>query len=493
MPAPRVRFAPSPTGFLHVGGARTALFNWLFARGTGGVFVLRIEDTDESRERPEYRSEIFNALRWLGMDWDEGPMKGGAFGPYTQRERMHLYAEAKEKLKGGGFVYPCFCSSRWDEAQDFQDDEGDDPKQALRCACDNLSDAEVAERMKASAEEPALRFRVDPSVAHNVSDLVRGDVSFPPGEVEDFIITKAGGAPLYNFACVVDDALMQITHVIRGEEHLGNVPKQILMYKALGYEPPQFAHLPILLNNDRKKLSKRDGATAVGDYRRLGYLPNALVNFLALLGWSPGGDKELMKIDEMLALFDLERVQKSGAVFDTVKLTWMNGEYLKIAKIDTIVDGVLELIELEPDVAELRTDRWHVTAICELLRERAKTLAEIIRASKYLFSTSYSLDWDPQAVQKRAGTPEALERLRDLGAVLRDCEEWDKIPLEAALRALSERTGIKAGEYIQPLRVAVTGASVSPGIFETIEVLGRDVTLGRVSAFLAAQSAGTAV
>lgn len=493
MPAPRVRFAPSPTGFLHVGGARTALFNWLFARGTGGVFVLRIEDTDESRERPEYRSEIFNALRWLGMDWDEGPNKGGAFGPYTQRERMHLYTEAKEKLRAGGFVYPCFCSSRFDEAADFQDDEGDDRKQALRCSCHELTEAEVADRIKASGTEPALRFKVDRTVSHDVSDLVRGEVSFPPGEVEDFIITKAGGAPLYNFACVVDDAQMQITHVIRGEEHLGNVPKQVLMYEALGYEPPQFAHLPILLNNDRKKLSKRDGATAVGDYRRLGYLPQALVNFLALLGWSAGGDKEIMKIDEMLALFDLDRVQKSGAVFDTVKLTWMNGEYLKVAKIDTLVDGVLELIELEPDVAELRTDRWHVTAICELLRERAKTLAEIIKANKYLFSKAYTLVWDSEAVQKRAGTPEALDRLRELSTTLRDCEEWDKVPLETALRALSERTGIKAGDYIQPLRVAVTGASVSPGIFETIEVLGRDVTLGRVNSFLSAHSTGSAV
>lgn len=493
MPAPRVRFAPSPTGFLHVGGARTALFNWLFARGTGGVFVLRIEDTDESRERPEYRSEIFNALRWLGMDWDEGPNKGGAFGPYTQRERMHLYTEAKEKLRAGGFVYPCFCSSRFDEAADFQDDEGDDRKQALRCSCHELTEAEVADRIKASGTEPALRFRVDRTVSHDVSDLVRGEVSFPSGEVEDFIITKAGGAPLYNFACVVDDAQMQITHVIRGEEHLGNVPKQVLMYEALGYEPPQFAHLPILLNNDRKKLSKRDGATAVGDYRRLGYLPQALVNFLALLGWSAGGDKEIMKIDEMLALFDLDRVQKSGAVFDTVKLTWMNGEYLKVAKIDTLVDGVLELIELEPDVAELRTDRWHVTAICELLRERAKTLAEIIKANKYLFSKAYTLVWDSEAVQKRAGTPEALDRLGELSTTLRDCEEWDKVPLETALRALSERTGIKAGDYIQPLRVAVTGASVSPGIFETIEVLGRDVTLGRVNSFLSAHSTGSAV
>ena len=492
MPLPRVRFAPSPTGFLHVGGARTALFNWLFARATGGVFILRVEDTDEARERPEYRSEIFNALRWLGLDWDEGPMKGGNYGPYTQRERLHLYAQAREKLKAGGFVYPCFCTSRSEETYQAQDDEAEDPKESLRCRCGELSQNEVTARTEAIGGEPALRFRVDRNATHFVADLVRGDVTFPPGEVEDFIISKAGGAPLYNFACVVDDAAMEITHVIRGEEHLANVPKQMLLYRALGAEPPQFAHLPILLNAQRKKLSKRDGATAVGDYKRLGYLPNALVNFLALLGWSPGEDREIMNLDEMVGLFDLDRVQKHGAVFDTVKLTWMNGEYLKVAKTDTLVDGVLELIEFEPDVHELRIDRWHVTAICELLRERAKTLSEIIKANKYLFSTASELGWDPQAIQKRAGTHEALERLRQAQAALRQCEDWDKAPLEMAIRNLSEQTGTKAGEFIQPLRVATTGQAVSPGIFETMEVLGREVTLGRINAFLATQTVGSA-
>ncbi|MDP9019137.1 MAG: glutamate--tRNA ligase, partial [Candidatus Eremiobacteraeota bacterium] len=402
-----------------------------------------------------------------------------------------LYAEAREKLKASGAVYPCFCSSRWDEQVDFQDDEADDPAMAFRCPCGDLSKDEIAAKTQALDAVPALRFRVDRHASHFVHDLVRGDVTFPPGEVEDFVITKNGGAPLYNFACVVDDALMQITHVIRGEEHLSNVPKQILMYKALGHEPPQFAHLPILLNSDRKKLSKRDGATAIGDYRRLGFLPNALVNFLALLGWSPGEDREIMKLDEMLALFDLERVQKHGAVFDTVKLTWMNGEYMKVAKIDTLVDGVLELIEFEPDVAQLRTDRWHVTAICELLRGRAKTLAEIIKANKYLFLTDVVLPWDPQAVQKRAGTSQALDNLRMLSNSLRDTVEWDRISLEENLRTLSSQSGVKAGDFIQPLRVAVTGQSVSPGIFETIEVLGREVTLGRVHAFLTAQTAGS--
>lgn len=490
MPAPRVRFAPSPTGYLHVGGARTALFNWLFARCFGGVFVLRVEDTDQARERPEYRSEIFNALRWLGLDWDEGPGNEGAFGPYTQRERLHLYAQAKERLVDGGFVYPCFCASRADESPETQDDEPEDTT-AAKCRCAGLSERDVQEKTRELGTEPALRFRVDPGASHTVEDLIRGVVTFPPGEVEDFIITKAGGAPLYNFACAVDDAGMQITHVIRGEEHLANVPKQLLLHRALGHEPPQFAHLPIILNAQRKKLSKRDGATAVGDYKRLGYLPNALVNFLALLGWSPGGDREIMPLDEMVAIFDLKRVQKSGAVFDTTKLTWMNGEYIKTAKTQTLVDGVLELLEFEPDVADLRTDRWHVTAICELLRERSKTLAEIVRANKYLFSKAYTLDWDEDAVRKRAGTPAALDRLREAHAVLRDVEDWDKATLESALRGLAERTGFKAGEYIQPLRVALTGVAVSPGIFEVLEVLGRDVSLGRINAFLSAHAAGT--
>lgn len=490
MPAPRVRFAPSPTGFLHVGGARTALFNWLFARRFGGVFVLRVEDTDEARERPEFRSEIFGALRWLGLDWDEGPGKGGPFGPYTQRERLPLYHDAKERLRSGGFVYPCFCSSRWDETPETQDDEPDDASAALKCRCAELPPEGVAEKTAALGREPALRFRVTPGASHTVEDLIRGTVTFPPGEVEDFIITKEGGAPLYNFACVVDDAAMQITHVIRGEEHLSNAPKQVLMHRALGFEPPRFAHLPIILNAQRKKLSKRDGATAVSDYRRLGYLPAALVNFLALLGWSPGGDREVMRLDEMIALFDFERVQKSGAVFDTAKLTWMNGEYLKAAPMETLVDGALELLEREPDVAELRVDRWHVTAVCELLRERAKTIAEIVRANKYLFTKTHVLDWDPQAVEKRAGTAEALERLRQAHAALRAVEDWDKVPLEAATRALAEDTGFKAGDFIGPLRVAVTGVAVSPGIFEVLEVLGRDVSLGRVDAFLAARTAG---
>ncbi|MBV8354575.1 MAG: glutamate--tRNA ligase, partial [Candidatus Eremiobacteraeota bacterium] len=272
---PRVRFAPSPTGFLHVGGARTALFNWLFARRHGGTYVLRVEDTDVSRERPEYREEIFRALRWLGLDHDEGPDVGGSYGPYNQRERFDGYRAALQTLKARGLVYACFCASRAeDDTRVAQDDEPE--QKSPRCECASLGQAELARR-SAGQDVPAYRFRIDQTKAHPVDDLVRGHVEFPPGEVEDFIVTKAGGDPLYNFAAVVDDAAMHITHVIRGEEHLANTPKQIALYEALGLPVPQFAHLPILLNAERRKLSKRDGATGVSEYRALGYLADAMV------------------------------------------------------------------------------------------------------------------------------------------------------------------------------------------------------------------------
>lgn len=489
----RVRFAPSPTGYLHVGGARTALFNWLFARRHGGTFVLRVEDTDTARERPEYREEIFRALRWLGLDEDEGPAKGGPYGPYTQRERLDRYAAAAEQLLAAGAVYPCFCPSRADEPTVAGDDEPEESgKKAPRCMCGFLAAEEVAARTAALGTTPALRMRIDPAATQRVSDLIRGEVEFPPGEVEDFLIVKAGGAPLYNFAAVVDDAAMRITHVIRGEEHLANTPKQIALYRALGYPIPKFAHLPILLNTERKKLSKRDGATAVYDYRRLGYLPEALVNFLALLGWSPGGDRELMSLDEMIALFDLDRVQKHAAIFDTVKLTWMNGEYLRRAPLDRLVDAVIEYLRNDPEAGTLRLDRAHVAAVCTLMQERAKTIADIAEAGRYFFTPATELAWDRAAIEKRAGTPQALGALQAAREALAEAAAqpgfvWERGAIETVIRGLAEREGRKAAEYIAPLRVATTGFAVSPGIFELLEVLGREVSLARIDAFLNAQ------
>ncbi len=481
---PRVRFAPSPTGFLHVGGARTALFNYLYARKHGGTYVLRVEDTDVSRERPEYREEIFRALKWLGLQHDEGPDVGGEYGPYNQRERLERYAAALEKLVQAGRVYPCFCASRADDVA--QDDE---PLQkSAACQCSFLPADEVVSRTAALGTSPAMRFLIDIARTYRVSDLIRGEVEFPPGEVEDFIIVKAGGGPLYNFAAVVDDAAMKITHVIRGEEHLANTPKQIALYEALGEPIPQFAHLPIILNAERKKLSKRDGATGVSEYRTFGYLPDALVNFLALLGWSPpGGELEIMTHQQMIDLFDLARVQKHGAIFDVVKLAWMNGEYIRTAPLATLVDLTVDMLANAADAAKLRRDRAHVEAACALLRERIKTIDDLVSGSRYLFTTDLVIPWDEQAIAKRAGTPEARERLHDVAEALRGIPgEWTHASIEEAIRSLAERKGIKAGEFIGATRVAITGAAVSAGLFETAEVLGREITIGRIEAFLQA-------
>jgi nondiscriminating glutamyl-tRNA synthetase len=462
----RVRFAPSPTGYLHVGGARTALFNWLFARRYGGKFVLRVEDTDRSRERPEFREEIFSALRWLGITEDEGPTAGGPYGPYAQSERGSRYAAALETLRQAERLYPCFCLG-----------------QPAGCLCGKLASTERERRTRELGIQPALRMRVDSGIAHEFDDLIRGPVLFPPGEVEDFIVAKAGGDPLYNFVAAVDDAAMRITHVIRGEEHLANTPKQVLLQRALGHEPPRFAHVPIILNGERKKLSKRDGATAVSEYRTLGYLPEALRNFLVLLGWSPGQDRELMTPEEMIESFSLERVQRHGAVFDTVKLTWMNGEYLRRVPIDEIVDALEALAKERPDHECMRYDRDHLRAVAAIVRERVKRLSEILDLG-YFFSKAAVIPWDAEAVAKRAGSLPARAHLAALRGVLAAVETFTRAEIEAALRAFAAERGVKAGDYIAPLRVALTGSAVSPGIFEVCEVLGHEVVIGRIDAFL---------
>ncbi len=430
-------------------------------------------------------------MQWLGITEDEGPSVGGSFGPYVQSQRGHLYTDALQRLQQAGRVYPCFCAPP--SAETSEPAQDDEPRayedRASRCQCRHLTKAQQAEHTAALGMQPALRISVDASVAHVVDDLIRGRVVFPAGEVEDFIIAKAGGDPLYNFVAVVDDAAMQITHVIRGEEHLSNTPKQILLHRALGFEPPQFAHLPIILNTQRKKLSKRDGATAVSDYRAQGFLPEALRNFFVLLGWSPGEDREIMSIDECIALFDLARVQKHGAVFDPVKLAWMNSEYLRKADIDVLVTALQNLLAVHPSYTAWRTDRDHLSAVVGVVRERVKTLSEIVDL-EYFFSPATTLVWDEDAVAKRAGTPQARAYLAELRSVLAAVPHFEHAPLEAALRAHAAETGVKPGDYIAPLRVAITGVAVSAGIFELCAVLGREVVLGRIEAFLQTYAKG---
>jgi nondiscriminating glutamyl-tRNA synthetase len=473
----RVRFAPSPTGFLHVGGARTALFNWLFARHNGGVFVLRVEDTDTARNRDEFERGIFNGLRWLGLTWDEGPDVGGAYGPYRQSERHALYREAAEKLRASGHVYECFCTDTEPEAQSSETGTAD--RTAASCPCRALEPAIRLERM-AAGEPAALRMAVDPARAITVVDLIRGDVTFPPGTVPDFIVVKRDGGALYNFAVVSDDHTMRISHVIRGEEHLANTPKQLLIYEALGWQPPAFAHIPIILNEQRRKLSKRDGATFVNDYETMGFLPQALVNFLALLGWSPGDNREILTIEEMIHDYTLAGVVKHPAIFDPAKLAWMNKEYLKhVAPADLARMVAALLPVLRPDAA--RKDAAHVARVTALLAERVRTIADIIEQGAYFFDADPP-EPTPEALSKHCTAPDTPERLSAVRAALSKADDFSPAGVEAAIRGLAESNGTKAATYIHPLRVALTGQAVSPGIFVVASILGHDVVLARIDA-----------
>ena len=477
----RVRFAPSPTGFLHVGGARTALFNWLFARHNGGTFVLRVEDTDSARFKPEFVNGIYDALRWLRIDWDEGPDVGGPHRPYVQSERASLHRQAAEKLREDGRVYECFCAKIAGEPADGADEDVEQAPPPV-CRCDALS-AQERERLRAGSRGAALRFRVDPLRAVTVTDLIRGDVVFPQGTIGDFVIVKSDGTPLYNFAATVDDYTMAITHVIRGEEHLANTPKQLLLYEALGWQPPAMAHLPIILNEQRRKLSKRDGATFVNDYQDLGYLPDALRNFLALLGWSPGDNRELMAIEEMVRDFRLDDVVKHPAIFDIAKLGWMNKEYLKAVPLPAAAAKVEELLRKRMPQAN-RTQPEYVERVTALLLERVRTIAEIVDFGAYFF-TDGPVEPTPEALEKHCAAPETVERLRSVRAALAEAPGFSVEDVEAAIRGLAQRDGVKAAAYIHPLRVALTGQAVSPGIFEVASIIGRDVSLRRIDSLLA--------
>ena len=520
----RVRFAPSPTGFLHVGGARTALFNWLFARHHGGKFVLRVEDTDAARFKPEFTAGIYDALRWLKLDWDEGPDAGGPHAPYVQSERRALHTEAAAQLVAEGRVYECFCvkppAEAVDASDEGDDDEPDDSepddverdvesgavdlhgrpetasqskaaavddkrrplqKQSPVCNCDSLSGTE-RDRLRAERGDAALRFRVDPARAVTVNDVIRGDVTFPAGTIGDFVIVKSDGVALYNFAAVVDDHAMEITHVIRGEEHLANTPKQLLMYEAFGWTPPVMAHLPIILNEQRRKLSKRDGATFVNDYRDLGYLPEALVNFLALLGWSPGDNREVMPLDEIVKGFTLDDVVKHAAIFDLNKLGWMNKEYLKDVPLHVAADRVAALLPKRMPSAT-RTDLKHVERVTGLLVDRVHTLGDVIELGAYFF-TDGPVEPTAEALDKHCKAPETVERLRLVRQALADAPGFGEADIETAIRGLAEKSGAKAAVFIHPLRVALTGQAVSPGIFEVTSIIGRETSVARIDALL---------
>ena len=470
-PVPRVRFAPSPTGYLHVGGARTALFNWLYARKHGGQFLLRIEDTDKARSTDESTRAIFEGLEWLGLLWDEEPVYQGANVERHQRDA--------ERMLANGTAYRCFCTQAELEER-RREAEGRKESFKYDRRCDRLPADEVQRRV-AVGEPHVLRFRV-PEGTTEWNDLVHDRIAFPNKDIEDFVILRSDRTPIYNMAVVSDDIAMRINLVMRGDDHISNTPKQILLYRALGAELPGFAHLPMIHGLDGKKLSKRHGATAVGDYQHLGILPGAMLNFLALLGWSPGGDREVMTLQEMVELFHPDGLQKKAAIFDPKKLEWMNGQHLSrvpAAELEPRVTPLLVTAGLATE-AELRERRDWYLALLDLLRVRARTTDDIVRQATPYFRDE--IEYDPEAVAKQWKNP---QETGDLLAATRDRladAAWEPPAMEEALRALAEEKGVSGGKIFQPLRVALTGLTVSPGIFDVLVMLGRDRSLQRLDA-----------
>lgn len=473
----RVRFAPSPTGSLHIGGARTALYNWLFARKNNGNFILRVEDTDLNRSTESSVADIIDGLQWLGLDWDEGPDNGGSYGPYRQSERLPIYQEYLQKLLSEGKAYYCFCTSEDIQEQRTQC-EMEKKNYKYNGACRCLSSEVVKEKLRLGI--PAvIRIKVPQEGSTIVEDLIRGKVVFNNDLIEDFIIAKSDGWPTYNFAVVVDDHLMEISHVIRAEEHLSNTPKQVILYEALGFKLPQFAHVSMILSPERSKLSKRHGATSVQEFREQGFLPEALLNYLVLLGWSPGTDIDLLSLEEMLAYFDINKMSKSPAVYDIEKLNWMNGQYLDGYDPENIYDLLIKLTkdsEIGKKIAE--HSKEYTLQVIKLLRSRVKNIKEIAIAGEYFFAEIR--EFNTQGVKKHFDRQDSIENLNKILEITENLNSFESTAIEKAFRETADNLGIKAAVLIHPARLAVTGQTATPGLFEVMEVLGKQVCIERL-------------
>ena len=470
--AVRVRFAPSPTGYLHVGGARTALFNWLFARKHGGAFLLRIEDTDRSRSTDESTRAIFDGLEWLGLRWDEEVVYQGA-------NLARHQADARRLLETGQ-AYHCFCTpAELDERRALAAASGE--VFAYDRRCDRLEAAEVSRRLAAGMPS-AIRLRVTQGADQDThvvmwDDVAHGLITFQKKDIEDFVILRSDGTPIYNLAVVSDDVAMRITHVMRGDDHISNTPKQILLYEALGAALPVFAHFPMIHGLDGKKLSKRHGATAVGDYQHTGILPQAMNNFLALLGWSPGADREVMSMDEMVQLFSEDRLLRKASVFDPTKLAWMNAQHLTRMSGAELARTCAALIP-----AAYGTSPSDVAALAramDFVKDRARTTQELLRMARP-FVAGVPLEIDPVAADTLRSNAAAKAFLLEATSALSALGEWSHAAIEAGLRSTAERLGVSPGKLFQPMRVALTGSTASPGIFEVLVHLGRDVSLQRL-------------
>lgn len=460
----RTRFAPSPTGYLHIGGARTALFNWLFARHHKGKFVLRVEDTDAARSTDESTQAILDGMQWLGLNWDEGP--------YFQSKRFDLYREHTYKLLEMGKAYKCYCTA--EELEQRRKDalsQGKPPKYDGRCRSIESKGQRVTES-KGQNKSFAIRFKVPPGTTI-VKDIIKGAVAFDNNEIEDLIILRSDGTPTYNLCVVIDDATMEITHVIRGDDHLNNTPKQILMYEAFGYPVPIFAHLPMILGSDKTRLSKRHGATSVMAYKEMGYMPHPLINYLARLGWSHG-DQEIFTIEELTEKFSLENVGKSSGVFNPEKLLWLNHHYIKEAKPDDMAKLAAPFLAVKG--YKVSVDK-SLADIVKTVQERSKTLIEMADAAEFYFKEDIA--YEEKAAQKFL-TPDMIEIFEAIISRLEKLTAFSHEAIEAVFNDTINEKGMKLGKVAQPVRVALTGGTVSPGIFEVIENLGREKTIERM-------------
>jgi glutamyl-tRNA synthetase len=473
----RVRYAPSPTGFPHVGNIRTALFNWLFARHTGGKFIVRIEDTDVARTVPGAIEAILDSLRWLGLDWDEGPEAGGEHAPYFQSQRLPVYQKTAERLVREEKAYYCYCSSeRLEAMREEQQKQKLPPGYDRHCRCLTESDRS---QFTAQGIKPVVRFKTPLDGQTKFQDQLRGEVVFENSTIDDFVLLKSDGYPTYHLANVIDDHSMEISHVLRAEEWLSSTPRHMMLYNALGYEPPQFAHMPMILGPDRSKLSKRHGATALTEYREQGYLPETMLNFLALLGWSLDEKTELFKREELVRDFSLERVSRTAAIFNKEKLDWMNGIYIRGLSTEDFARRVMPFLERDlPPEVERPLEEEYIRRIAPLIQQRARTLAEVTDLT--LFFLRDSLDYAPAELLIKGTDHQTTQNAYLQGQRIIESTQFNASALEKEFRALADELRLKPGQLFASFRMALTGRTVSPPLFETMEVLGKERVLDRL-------------
>jgi glutamyl-tRNA synthetase len=475
----RVRFAPSPTGYLHIGGARTALFNYLFARNTAGKFILRIEDTDKERSTKESELEILEALKWMGLDWDEGPGKSADDSMYYQTKRLAVYHKYADKLLSEGKAYKCYCTK---EDLDAERKKAEAEKRAFKydSRCSRLAPEQI-KKNDVENKPYTVRLKVEQAGETIINDIVRGEVKVQNATLDDMIILRADKNPIYNFVVVVDDVEMGITHVIRGEDHLSNTPRQLHLYKALGFAIPQFAHIPLILGQDKSKLSKRHGEVSVLRYRELGYLPDALFNYLSFLGWAPEDNEDYLSREQIIQKFTLERVHKSGAMFDNMKLMHFNGLYIRKMNLDELTERCLPYLKANGMVND-STDNAFIKKVVGLQQEKLRILSEISDLSVYFFKDDYPFVDEAKKVWEK----NAADRVKVVEMFKKIIEEIgvDKVKVEERLKAEMETAGIKPKVYMHVIRVAISGCTMGPGLYDISEALGREKTLVRLNKML---------